>query len=345
MNPYFRRALANFYYLRRPLLQFLPVMGAAALIVLIGGTCFYAFYTKEPITFYEALYLTYCMIFMEHLYDYPDHLLLQVFYWILPIVGLAVVLDAIVRFSYHFLRRSEHYQPWIRAMSKTYSNHVVLCGLGKVGVRVLRELLTIGEGVVVLEKDEHCENIAYAQKRNVPVVIGTGREEGILDDLNLANAKSIILATDDDLINLEMALDARRIKGDIRVVMRMFDQELAAKVRDAFEIHLCFSTSAIAAPLFATSSSDRTIVSAFRVGERLLVVAEIEILPGSQLVGESVRHLRHAHNIYIVSHRRGDAAQFYPDGDVQLAVGDVITLQTEPETLKVVHELNGETEI
>ena len=110
-----------------------------------------------------------------------------------------------------------------------------------------------------MEKDPLCPNIAYAQKHNVPVVIGTGREEGILDDINVGHAKSIICGTDDDLVNLEIALDARKINPNIRVVMRMFDQELAAKVRDAFDIHLCFSTSAIAAPLFATSSADGTI--------------------------------------------------------------------------------------
>ena len=90
--------------------------------------------------------------------------------------------------------------------------------------------------------------------------------------------------------------------------------------------------------------SDRTIVSAFRVGEKLLVVAEIEILPESQLIGQSVRSLRMAHNIYIVAHRRRDDTDYYPDGDVQLCSGDVVTLQTEPDTLRKVHELNGDHE-
>ena len=344
MNPYLRRLLANAIYLRRPLLEFLPVLATAVLIIVIGGLCHWFLYTKEKISFGEAFYMTYCMIFMEHLHDYPDNVVLQLLHWVLPIVGLAVVLDAIVRFSYHFIRRDENRQEWIRAMSKTYSNHVVLCGLGKVGLRVLNELIELGEEVVVLEKDPQCENIPFARKRNVPVVVGTGREEGILHDINIDQAKSLVTATDDDLVNLEIALDARRIKPEIRVVMRMFDQELAAKVREAFEIHLCFSTSAIAAPLFATSSSDRTIVSAFRVGDKLLVVAEIEITPQSKLVGQSVRHLRHAHNIYIVAHRRRDDLDYYPDGEVELCAGDVITLQTEPDTLRKVHQLNGDDE-
>jgi len=38
---------------------------------------------------------------MEHLYEFPDHWLLQGFYIFLPPIGLAVVLDGIVRFSVH----------------------------------------------------------------------------------------------------------------------------------------------------------------------------------------------------------------------------------------------------
>lgn len=341
MKLYFRRLLANFYYFRRPMLEFLPVLGMAALIVLLGGLSFFYFYVPEELAFLESLYLTYCLIFMEHTYPYPHNPLLQLFYWILPVVGLAVILDAIVRFSYHFVRRDENQYQWMRAMAKTFDNHVILCGLGKVGLRVLHELLALGEEVVVLEKDPLCQNIAFAQKRNVPVIIGTGREEGILDDLNVAQSKSIILATDDDLVNLEIALDARRIKPEIRVVMRMFDQDLAAKIRGAFDIHLCFSTSALAAPLFATSSSDHTIINAFRVDGKMLVVAEVEILATSGLIGQTVRHLRHAHNIYIIAHQRDATKSFYPDGDTQLCAGDVMTLQTEPDTLRTVHELNS----
>ena len=149
MSPRLRRFRANCRYLQQPLLRFVPVLLGAALIVLAGGICFYAFYERldRPLTFGEALYLTYCMIFMEHLYPYPQHPVLQFLYWALPVAGLAVVLDAVVRFSYHVVRRDENSQEWIRAMSRTYSKHVVLCGLGKVGVRVLAELLALGEDV------------------------------------------------------------------------------------------------------------------------------------------------------------------------------------------------------
>ena len=148
-------------------------------------------------------------------------------------------------------------------MSKTLDHHVVLCGLGKVGLRVLQQLIRLNEQVIVLEKDTQCPNLAFARRHGIPVRIGHSREEGIFDDLNLAAAKSIIVATNDDLANLELAIDARKLKPGIRVVMRLFDQELASKIRDSFDIHLAFSTSELAAPVFATSSSDRSIINSF----------------------------------------------------------------------------------
>ncbi len=61
-------------------------------------------------------------------------------------------------------------------------------------------------------------------------------------------------ATDDQLANLEIALDAREINPGIKVVMRMFDVEFARKVEKGFGIHTAFSCSALTAPIFAAAA-------------------------------------------------------------------------------------------
>lgn len=346
MRRIYRRTAAYLHFLRKPVLGFLPLLIGTMLVVLVGAF----FYVRlqdppaagqEPLTFGKAAYLMYCMLFMEHAADYPHHPLLQVFYWLVPLLGLVVVLDGVVRFSSRILRRDEHGKEWIKAVTKTYSDHVILVGLGKVGVRVLQQLLTLGESVVVLEKDAENPGIAFAKRNNVPVLIGSGREEGTTDQLNVAKAKSIILATDDDLANLEFAMDARQANENIRVVLRMYDQDLASKIRDAMDIQQAFSTSEIAAPVLATSSSDRTIVNAFYVKGRLLVVSEMEVTPNSKMVGRCVRDLRNENHIFVVAHERDQQIQFYPGGDTEIRSGDRVTLQTEPKMLSQVHEWNG----
>lgn len=335
-----RRFRANVHYLKKPTLQFLPVFLGMIVVIFAGGWCFLHLYPEKVHSYSEGLYITYCLIFMEHLLDFPEHRVLQVFYVVLPPLGLGVILDAIVRFSYHILRRNEASADWVRAMTKTMKNHVVLFGLGKLGLRVLQELLRLDELVVVVEKDATCPNIAYARRHGVPVRIGMGREEGILDELNLKDAKSVIMATDDDLANLEVALDARNVKDDIAVVLRLFDQELAAKIKDAFDINLAFSTSELAAPLFATASSDRSIINSFYVGRQLMLVARVEVANGGGVVGKSIAEVRNEFQVLVLEVRRGSDQRFFPEVEERLVAGDRLTVQSGPERLRAFQQAN-----
>lgn len=342
MSCNYRRCRAYVHYLRRPILSFLPFLGLLVVLLIVGTFCFHFLYTQKRLSYGEAFYITYCLLWVEHLIEFPKHWLLQVFYFVLPPLGFLVVLDAVVRFSYHILRRDEAGEEWTRAMCKTLDNHVVLCGLGKLGLRTLQQLVLLGESVAVLEKDPQCPNIAYARKHDVPVRIGHSREEGVFQDLNVVRAKSIILATNDDLANLEMAIDARKLNPKIRVIIRMFDQELAERLRDSFDMPLTFSTSDLAAPLFATSSSDPTIVNSFYVGDRLLAVANLVVNPGSELAGRQIRDLGHGLHAFVLSHTHGEETTLFPTADTLLQAADRITIQAEPKDLKQVHKLNRE---
>lgn len=338
-----RRMQANYYYLRKPLRQFMPLVLLLAAVLLCGSIAFHGLYDQQKLSYLRALFITYCLVFNEHLIEFPTHWLLQAFYFLLPPFGFVVILDGLVRFGYHLLRFDETSDEWIRSMAKTYSNHVVLCGLGRVGLRALEQLRKLGEDVVVLEVKPDNPNLAYARKHGVPVLIGNGREEGIMNDLNVAAAKSIILATDDDLSNLEMALDARKINPTIRLVLRMFDQELAEKIRESFDIQLAFSTAAQSAPLIATSSADASIINSFYLGEQLLVVARITVRRGAKLIGKRLDEMAGEHHSFVLSHRRGDEELRFPPQHMVLMADDLIVVQTEPATLRFLHQLNEKT--
>jgi voltage-gated potassium channel len=341
--PWPRRFRSNLAYLRRPFERFLPLLGILVGVLLVGGISFQQLYEHESLSFGRALYITYCLIFMEHLLPFPEHWVLRIFYIVLPPLGLAVILDGIVRFSYHLLRRDEKDPRWITAVAKTMNNHV-LVGLGKLGLRVLQELRRLDEQVLVLERDPQCPNLVLAHDLNVPVYIGSSRDEGVFDKLNFARAKSIILATNDDLANLEMALDARKIKPDITVVLRMFDPELADKIGDAFDLSLAFSTSEIAAPVFATSSSDRSIINSFYVEDELLVVARLTVREESALVQKPVRELGAGEHIFVLAYERDGSTETFPHSNVTFHAGDEITVQTKPEVLRHLHVLNKDPE-
>jgi Trk K+ transport system NAD-binding subunit len=349
-RPLHRRILAHALYLRRPLKSFLPVLATVVVILLLGGWAFSEFYSSpdydgKGIGYLRGVYLTLSLMYAESPLPFPDHPLLGFMYFVLPLAGLAVVLDAVVRFSYHILRRDETGRDWVSAVTSTMKNHVLLFGIGKVGLRVLQQLLALGEQVVVIEKNPNNANLAYARQHGVTVMVGDGRQAGIMLDLNVKDAKSVILATDDDLANLEVAIDAREVCPTIRVVMRMFDHELATKIKGAFDIHLAFSTAAIAAPLFATASSDRSIVSSFYVGENLLVVAELMINPDSKLAGTEIRSLGRESHVFIIGHTpAGGESMLFPEATTVFRPGDRITVQTTPARLRDLHVRNADPE-
>ena len=335
-----RRARAWLYYLRKPLRRFMPLFGVALGVVLLGGVAFYYLY-DQPISLSQAMWTTIALLTGEPTLDWPSHWLLETLYYVLPLLGLLVVLDGLLRFTYYAFRRDETSPEWVRAMSETMTNHVVLFGLGKVGFRVLEQLIAMGELVVVIEKDEHCPNFAYARNHGVPTRIASGREEGLLEDVNIKRAKSLICATNDDLANLELAIDARKICPELRVVLRMYDQELAEKIRDTMGINLAFSTAMLAAPTFATASADAAILNSFYVEDRLLVIAKLEAREGSKLIGATVGELVRTHQLVVVTYGRGAGRIFHPPMDVAIQSGDLITVECEPQTLKALHALNA----
>ena len=107
--------------------------------------------------------------------------------------------------------------------------------------------------------------------------------------------------------------------------MRLFDDDLVAKTKEAFQVE-AFSTSALAAPALAAAALDSAIKNSLEVGGRLLVVAE---LPVDQMLAEkTVAQLRDEAFAVVIQIRRLDGSVLFdPPGAVRLGRGETITLQ------------------
>src|SRR5690606_8819110 len=127
---------------------------------------------------------------------------------------------------------------------------------------------------------------------------------------------------------------------DIRPVLRMYDHELAEKIGDTMGIKLAFSTAMLSAPVFATASADPSIINAFVVAERLMVLARLSAT-GSEFCGKTVGELVKEYQLVVVSYRRGGGTVFHPPMEVAIEAGDIVTVQCDPKTLNELHALNG----
>jgi voltage-gated potassium channel len=226
--------------------------------------------------FGAELYAIYTQLFFEPTANLPSSGLGRAIFWVTPLVGAAVVGGGIVRIGSELLSPAERLKLWTQLMTDSLSMHVVVCGIGHVGFRVIEQLRELGASVVAIERAES-PYVERIRALGVPVTIGDARRDELLEKLGVGRARAIVCATDDDLANLEVALDAKRMNPNIRVVMRMFDQTLAGKVGGALDLDQSFSTSALSAPLVALSALHAGVQSAYRLGNQVFVTCEVQL--------------------------------------------------------------------
>jgi voltage-gated potassium channel len=167
------------------------------------------------------------------------------------VLGLVVIAEGVINLGQLLFQHRTNSRQWQLMTAATFENHIVVAGLGNVGYRVVEQLRRVGEEVICIEKDMDAKFRAEMERFEVPVLIGDITNEQLLLDASINKAKAFMALTDNDLANLEAALTVREIVPGIRVIIRMFDQRLAQKIEKSFGINCAFSTSALAAPVFA----------------------------------------------------------------------------------------------
>ncbi len=310
------------------------------LVVLVfgGGSLLHLLLERagRPVGLGRSIVAAYFLLFAQPIIDIPDNGPVEILAVLIPPLGITAVAEGLVRFAYLFFARERNDKEWFSVLAQTMNDHVIICGAGRVGFRVFEQLQKLAVPMVVIERDESKPFLSEIRAAGVAVLIEDVRAAGALTRANLQKARSIVCATDDDLANLNVALDARKLKAGIRVVMRLFDDDLVEKTRVSFEAQ-AFSTSALAAPALAMAALDPSIKNSFEVGGRLMVVAEL-IMQGP-LCGRSVAQLRDEAGVLVIHIvRKSGETLFDPAGQCCFDPGDRVTVQA---TLKAYQGLRG----
>lgn len=173
--------------------------------------------------------------------------------------------------------------------------HVLVIGLGSVGMQAASRLVAAGSDVVVVEKHDGNRHLSQARALGVPVVIADATLPETLESVSLASASAVAVLTSDDLANLETGLAVRDQLGArwdrTPVVLRMFDPQLARSVRHNFGFRNVRSTAALAAPWFVGAALGLDVLNTFYVGDEPLLVARLKVTRGGGLDGLAMRDL------------------------------------------------------
>ncbi len=175
------------------------------------------------------------------------------------------------------------------------SGHVIVIGLGSVGIRVIQRLVSAGREVVGVDKDESNRHLGQLRALEVPVIIADATLPETLEAVSLANAAAVAVVTSDDLANLETGLAVRDQLGErwhsVPVVLRMFDSPFARSVRHNFGFASVRSTAALAAPWFVGAALGLDVLSTFYAGDEPLLVARLTVSPTGGLTGLAMSEL------------------------------------------------------
>lgn len=214
-----------------------------------------------------------------------------------------------------------------RQLATRMHDHVIVIGLGTVGLRVVEYLVARGHQVVVLDRDEDNRFLARARELRVPVVIGDATVQASLEAVNLRRARAVAVLTSSDLANIETALTIDDLLGDLRpevpLVLRVFDRDLAQTIETGFGFHTVRSTSELAAPWFVGAALGLDIHSTFYVDHEPMLMGRLTVAEQGGLAGRTMEDL--AARVRVIAIRRCNAdgrLEYPPRRETRFAGGD-----------------------
>ncbi len=207
-------------------------------------------------------------------------------------------------------------------------NHYILCGAGRVGMRIVDELQKKGVDFVVIENDESVAERLLT--KGILVLNGDATDEAVLEGARVRSARALITAASGDAANVYIVLTARGMNPDIYIVARANDLPAERQLKRA-------GANKVISPVLigshrmaqaALSPAVADFIELTTMTESLdLNFDQIPVIEGSPLDGKKLKDsgIRSQHSVMIVAinPRQGEMI-FNPDGEQVLNAGDML---------------------
>ena len=205
----------------------IAVASFAALCVV--GTIGFALISDESP--FDAFYRTIITVYTAGLVSAPATTASKLFTIVLVVWGVAIflyVFGLIIELTVSGTVGGAWEARRLRRRVDRLSNHVIICGYGRVGRRVAAEFRDTGTPYVVV--DITAESVELAQGEGAPVVLGDGTEDSDLQRAGIARARGLVASVDSDEKNLYITLSARAQRPDLVIVARASNESAARKI-------------------------------------------------------------------------------------------------------------------
>ena len=305
-------------------------------VAVVGGGLAYAAIADlvgEPVqSLSEAIYIVLTAAFLQPVGDFPKYFGLQIFHFLMPVVGVVILAQGLADFGGLLFNRRARSKEWEMAVASTMNKHIVLVGLGHLGYRVAQRLYQMGESVVVVEIKLGTHTTNAAREMGIPVIQADARHAGALEGANIKDAKTIILASQEDAMNLQIALKARTLNPKIQVVIRIFDEDFAHALQEQFGF-TALSATEMAAPVFAAAAAGADVTNPISIEGQQLSLARMTIPASSNLENKTVGYVEDNYHLNIILLRHDHQSEMHPTDTRPLHTGDTLAVLGGPEQL------------
>ena len=213
-----------------------------------------------------------------------------------------------------------------RRMSKLH-NHYIVCGAGRVGSHLVRQMQRAGETFVVIEND--ADKVQELSERKVLVLQRDATIEETLHDAGVEHARGLAACLPDDSDNLYVVLTARGLNPNLHIVARAAEETAERKLKRA-GANIVVAPTIIGGHRLAVALRKPAVgdfIDSITVNTLGLEFEQVAVEIGSPLAGRKLRDTinRNVLDVVIVSvQRKGGEALFNPQGDTQIEAGDVL---------------------
>ena len=222
------------------------------------------------------------------------------------------------------------------------SNHFILCGYGRVGTTVARELVHAKEPFVVV--DINPNSVDRAQLDGMLVVAGDATQDAVLEQAGIKRARGLITTTDSDANNVFVTLSARGLNPDLFIVARANDEPTEAKLAQAGANRVVSPYSRAGRQIAEVALRPRVadfLDFALSHGQLSFSIEEIEATEGDEIAGQTVGDLsRRGVHVLAIAHGPKDY-ETNPGHDRRLVGGDHLIVSGAADLLDELESPSG----
>lgn len=258
-------------------------------------------------------------------------------------VAVGMLVDVLIRLE--ILDRFQ--QVALRRMLKKFSDHYIVCGLGRVGQGVVQQLVLEKQKVMAIDKAGPAE--PHARDIEVPVLVEDATLQETLENAGTRRAKGLVAALSSDADNVYITLSARVLNPELRIVARASSLDAKKRLLQAgandVVMPYAFSGYRLAQGLSRPYAADFLDVSgSMEESASGLELGELPVAPGSRWLGQTLAEAGFADNldVIVLALSRQDAEmRFNPPQDTRLREGDVLVIMGRKTTLDGLYPQKG----